>query len=131
MSRFIMIGYEYVNTDTISRAWDLGEGKAKVVYKDGTTEIISNCELNHIEGEDEIIQVIPVKTPTVAVFKDDLDGKMYEEDIFYLGLTLSGEIRPMGLSDGYYSLADGVDNFVGLEEKGIERWREYHGGKPE
>lgn len=126
MSRFIMIGYEYVNADTISRAWDLGEGKAKVAYKDGTTEIISNHELNRIEGEDEIIQVIPVKTPTIAIYRDDCDGKIYSVDIFYLGLTEAGELRPLELQDSYYSFADDVSNFIRLEEKDAERWREYH-----
>lgn len=129
MSRFADINGMIVNIDTISKAY-VQNGKARIVYKDGTAEESQYIsDIYQIAGKNYIRQIVPVKAPTVAIYKDDY-GKLYETEILYLGLTELGELRPLELSGGCYDFADSAANFVGIEEKGVIKWAE-HQEKPD
>lgn len=108
----------YVNTDTISQAWDIGNGKAKVVYTDGRVDYVLNYILDYIGGKDRIIQVIPVAVPTVALFSNG-DGSTFMEDIYYLGLCADGDIRPLALEASGFEFVDDLRNFIRLEHKEV------------
>lgn len=121
MSRFVDINGATVNIDTISRVFATNGG-TRVVYKSGEWEdsrYIS--DIAQIEGRDLIKQVIPVKVPTVAVYKDD-NGQLFETEVFYLGLTENGEVRALELTDDRtYEFSDAANNFIRLKEGKIGR----------
>ena len=116
MGRFVMIGNECVNVDTIERA-EQQENGVKIIYKDGMVEQSKyKYEFNEILGENHIVQVIPVNVPTVALYRDD-DGNIFETDIFYLALTADGNIRAIEECGKAFEFCDSVDNYVGISQK--------------
>lgn len=124
MCRFVMIGNECVNVDTIKRV-EQRENGVNIIYKDGTVEQ-SKCKykFDEIWGENHIVQVIPVNVPTVALYRND-DGNIFETDIFYLALTADGNIRAIEECGKAFEFCDSVDNYVGISQKQGEPWRKH------
>lgn len=72
------------------------------------------------------MQVIPVNTPTVAIY-ENIDGKLYETDIFYLALTADGYLRPIEESEKDFEFCDTANNFICIQHKNVNGWREHIG----
>lgn len=119
MSRFVNINGIDVNVDSIKEVCPptYVNEKGTVRFKDGTYCSAPSYTCQRIVGEDHVMYVFPCPENIVAVY--DIDGELYEEDIFLLGLCADGYIKPISLQDGYFDVFDetSMDNFKGLYQK--------------
>lgn len=115
MSKFVMVGNECVNTDMIAKAKKVGKGKAQVSFKDGETVTIPGCIPEGLCNSNRVIQVIPAAVSTFVLYETGEDAAV-EEVVNYLGLTESGELRPLMIVDGFFDFADDADGYLGMHE---------------
>lgn len=64
---------------------------------------------------ERIIQVIPCVKPMIAVYEPGNDDEEYWFSwIYYLGLTTKGDVVPLDIFDGMFTIADEMSNFCGV-----------------
>lgn len=116
MNDFIELNGTYYNKDQISSAWEADDGRARFLLKNGRciTAPARNLAQLRPDGPEKILQVIPVAIP-ISVEHETQSGATWEEDVHYLAVTTSGQLRPLALIDGRYDFAD-TDDRIQPEE---------------
>lgn len=114
MSKFIMLGKDYVNMDMVAKAHKVNGEFAKVLLKDGAEHIVHSIALDFMSESDKIVQVIPVAVPTFVLF--ETEDTAAEKEIHYLGLTETGDVRPLILTGDCYEFADDSEDYLGMYE---------------
>lgn len=75
--------------------------------------------------DDDIIQIIPVTVPTVAVYVLD-NNELIRDPVHIIALTRGGDISFYDTDKtGYFSPSNGASNFLGFEFNGNQQnWDE-------
>ena len=118
MSRFAYVeGQEYINTEEIVRWYPAVRGGNHFIfieYKDGATSSHPRTSYTEeeLEGSNYIVQVIPCHNELYSVWRTG-DNEYCSSGILYLGLTASGELKPLDMADGYFCVTND-SNFLGI-----------------
>lgn len=116
MRRFVKANGKHENTDMVKGTNRLGAGTAYAALRDETEHLSGLTAIG-----DRIIQVVPVAVPTFALYETEnitARGMVIatEEEVHYLALTDSGDIKPLILTGECYEFADSIEAYLGMYE---------------
>lgn len=125
MSRFVDVMGKRINMDTIAQYWRTRNDTICIEFTNGESENVpfSNFLLNQLDGEDFVVQIIPVTEPIYYVGQDE--NKQYRASpIHYLGVCANGMVKALVNAGGYFEATlDGygiyyecqLDEFPGIQ----------------
>lgn len=112
MSRFVDVRGKRINMDTVAQYWRTPNGTIYIEFTNGESENVpySDFQMEQLDGEDFVVQVVPVTEPIYHVWKDE-DNQYWATPVHYLGVCADGVVKALDNVGGYFEAtidADGI-----------------------
>lgn len=125
MSRFVDVIGKRINMDAVARYWPTANKTIRIEFTNGECENVpfSNFLLQQLDGEDFVVQIIPVTEPIYYVWQDE-NKQYWAFPIHYLGVCANGLVKALVNVGGYFEATlDGygiyyecqLDEFPGIQ----------------